>query len=877
MQQKLPAENPFVCFAEASCEEVVFGSVCCTYIWPDGTTERDHIMEPERLSSSDIAKPPPGVLAPLSLRFSPDGSLLTFLFPEADGLRQVFGVDCGAGSSSFAPKKLLDVQTSKEISHQEQLRRERMRLFAHGVTSYEWCGTSSEDQKMLVPLGGQVMLFDPNASVASEKLRVIYDASAGASVDPHLAPNAQSVAFVIDDDLYVQAISSSSSSSGSSSSNSSSSEGGSGDGDEQVSMPLVRMTTNGAKPGITCGLADFIAQEEMDRYRGFWWSPDSSRIAYTETDESHVPEYQINHQGKSDPLHTETHRYPFSGKSNPIVKLAVVEVGGGAAPAPSVWMDLAGPASGAINADDYYLGRVGWWPDGSVMAQVQNRAQSVLQLVRLDALTGVRAVLVEENNGVWINLHDMLHNLDLCWSSAHAGTARANGDFSFLWASERSGYCHLYLYHYDAASGSCVCQFEGQPIGGGGDWCVESIDGVDENAATGTLTVYFSGNKDNHTQRHFYSVCLQPASSTNASVVQLTQSPGWHSCAVSPKQGVFADMFSSRSSLPTMSLFSLQGEAAPRLLAPLLTSEQSHPKPELAAVAAILRAPSIEEIPTRDGRTTLFCSLYLPDPAVHGPGPYPTIMSVYGGPHVQRVCDYWLLTADLRAQRLAQDGCVVIKCDNRGSSRRGHAFEAALHRDMGNIEVVDQQTAVEHYVKQGLVDPARVGMFGWSYGGYMSAMSLCRAPETFCCAVAGAPVTSWDGYDTHYTERYMGTPQNNAEGYENSSVMTHVSKMKGRLMLVHGLIDENVHFRHTARLINALIQERKPYDLILFPCERHSPHKPQDRVYLEDRMIDFLSQEMAKHAAQRKAEEASPAAATASSTSKPVIKFAAAL
>ena len=159
----------------------------------------------------------------------------------------------------------------------------------------------------------------------------------------------------------------------------------------------------------------------------------------------------------------------------------------------------------------------------------------------------------------------------------------------------------------------------------------------------------------------------------------------------------------------------------------------------------------------------------------------------------------------------------MIKCDNRGSFHRGLAFEGALQGDMGNIEVKDQECAARHFAKQGLVDMARVGMFGWSYGGYMSAMALCRAPKTFCCAVAGAPVTSWDGYDTHYTERYMQTPATNPQGYHSSSVMSYAAQMKGQLMLVHGLIDENVHFRHTARLINALIKHRKRYELVLFP------------------------------------------------------------
>ena len=248
---------------------------------------------------------------------------------------------------------------------------------------------------------------------------------------------------------------------------------------------------------------------------------------------------------------------------------------------------------------------------------------------------------------------------------------------------------------------------------------------------------------------------------------------------------------------------------------------------------------------------TLYCAVYTPDSSVHGPGPYPTVVSVYGGPHVQMVVNRWRLTSDIRSQRLRQSGFLVLKCDNRGSYRRGLAFEGAMKYDMGHIEVYDQTALVNKFVQEGLADPARVGMIGWSYGGYMSAMSLCRAPKTFTCAIAGAPVTSWDGYDTHYTERYMGTPQSNEQGYKDSSVMTHVENMKGNLMIIHGLIDENVHFRHTARLINQLISCRKKYELVLFPCERHGPQKLADKIYLEDRIIEYFAEKLSLFSSEK--------------------------
>jgi dipeptidyl-peptidase-4 len=253
--------------------------------------------------------------------------------------------------------------------------------------------------------------------------------------------------------------------------------------------------------------------------------------------------------------------------------------------------------------------------------------------------------------------------------------------------------------------------------------------------------------------------------------------------------------------------------------------------------------PELTTVTTRDG-ATLHAAVFRP-PAEHGKGPFPAIVSVYGGPHVQRVQDSWELTASMRAQYLRSLGFLVLVVDNRGSLRRGLAFESAIRWNMGDLEVRDQEDGVREMVRRGLADPARVGIYGWSYGGYMAAMCLARAPDTFRAACAGAPVTHWDGYDTHYTERYMGTPQENAEGYRRSSVMEHVASLRGALLLVHGLLDENVHFRHTARLVQALNRARKSYELLLYPDERHMPRDAGDRLHMEARVRDFFLRELA--------------------------------
>jgi dipeptidyl-peptidase 4 len=296
----------------------------------------------------------------------------------------------------------------------------------------------------------------------------------------------------------------------------------------------------------------------------------------------------------------------------------------------------------------------------------------------------------------------------------------------------------------------------------------------------------------------------------------------------------FIDTFHSLEQPPVIWLCSTQDGS---LLATLF--DQRDPRLDQLQ----LEPPELVTVQNRQG-TTLFGALFRP-PNRFGPGPYPTLVYVYGGPHAQLVVDAWTLTINMRLQYLRSLGFLVFVLDNRGSARRGLAFEGAVKHDMGHLEVEDQVDGVGWLVAQRLADPERVGVFGWSYGGYMAAMCLARAPQTFKVAVAGAPVTDWDGYDTHYTERYMGTPQSNPQGYQAGRVMQHVADLSGRLLLVHGLIDENVHFRHTARLINALIAARKPYDLLLFPNERHMPRSQADRVFMEERVRDYFLQHLA--------------------------------
>lgn len=789
-----------------------------------------------QLSSEDVACGSVGSTQPMLSSFSPktaSSNVYSFLYPDSTGTRQLFAVRIDAdhinditsastgdngdmsGEVMLEPYKLIDttsIGSKSSLSLQEQLARERMRLYGRGIGSYEWT-IDSTVQKLMIPLNGSILICDTDRS--DIVFPPVGDSSNMQAVDPHVSPNGNYVAFVMKDDLYAIDISTS----------------------DSVEAPL-RLTTNGSKAGITCGLADYVAQEEMDRYRGFWWSPDSSYIAYTEVYENHIPEYTIHHQGKPEPTTSEMHRYPFAGASNPLVKLAVVALPKNddrtSSPPASVWMDVIGIDNPHVDPNDYYIARVGWWPDGSVMAQIQNREQNILQLIKLNPLTGERTVMIEEVTDVWTNLHDMLYTFPLNWRPA-SSEATDDGSFYFIWASERSGFSHLYYYEYNASSNLCVCLLDGNPIGGGGEWVVESIDDVDTEQGL----VYFSGNKDDSTQKHSYVASL---TSTSKRLVQLTHDAGFHTVSVNCARGMLVDNFNSILQPPVTKLYHINTQTM-RLeyIATVLRAQDKR----LLTIQPILQVPKIIPITCPKSHTQLVCCIYTPSSSIYGPGPYPTVVSTYGGPHVQTVQNKWLLTADLRAQRLAQEGFLVLKCDNRGSSRRGLHFEGAMRHNMGYVEVIDQQSAVEHFVGTGLVNPSKVGIFGWSYGGYLSAMCLFRGSDTFTCAISGAPVTSWDGYDTHYTERYMGLPAINIEGYKNSAVASYVKNMPHKkLLLIHGLIDENVHFRHTARLINKLIEVRMHYDLIIFPDERHGPQRIEDRIYLEDRMYAFLVDEL---------------------------------
>ena len=733
-------------------------------------------MPPEPLQSVDSTAPPippipieevaraplPGMAIPGALAFSPDDRFITYLLsPEANLVRQLYLFNPETGEHSLLLSPPDGGATEQNIPLEEALRRERQRQLEVGVTQYAW---AEHANRLLIPLPDGLYVQDgPRAP-----LRKIAAGHGAPILDPQFSPDGGWVAYVQEAELHVV-----------------SAEGG-----------APRQITSGAREtGRMHGLAEFIAQEEIGRSHGLWWSPDSRRIAFAEVDEAHIPVYRIVHQGK-DAIGDgaqEDHRYPFAGRPNAKVRLGVISVDGGQA----AWMDLGAD-------DDLYLARVDWLPDGGLTAQLENREQTTLDLVRFDPQTGERTRLFRETSEVWINLHDLFKPLE---RGEHAG--------GFIWASERTGYRHLYLYDQSGDLVRALTQ---------GEWMVDAVAGVDEESRQ----VYFTATRDGPTESHLYAVSF-----AGGAPRRLTHEPGMHSVVVDHGFRRFIDIYDALDRPPVVTLRSLADGSILRVI-----YDQRDPRLEALA----LTPPELVTLSNRDG-VTLYGAIFRP-PAHFGPGPYPTIVSVYGGPHAQQVTNSWRMTVAMRAQSLRRLGFLVFVLDNRGSARRGLAFEREIKHTLGHPEVDDQVAGVKQLARQGLADPERVGIYGWSYGGYLSAMCLARAPEVFKVAVAGAPVTHWDGYDTHYTERYLGTPQTNPLAYTESSLLRHVERIAGKLLLVHGLIDENVHFRHTARLINALIRARKSYDLLLFPDERHLPRHLADRVYMEERIRDYFLQHL---------------------------------
>jgi len=695
--------------------------------------------------------PRPGAGVPGRVGFTPDSSAVTWLHSaEGSLVRSLWAVDVANGERRELAAAPPEARGERGLSPEEVLRRERARLRETGVTAYEFA-RDAEPPVLLVPIGGRAFV-----RIGDGPLTEVLGA-AGA-VDAHLSRDGRRLGFVRGDEVHVADL-----------------------GDDPAAADVRRLTDTAA-PGLTNGVADFVAHEELGRSRGWWLSRDGERVAYVEADSRRVPEYPIAHQGEPE-LRVEVHRYPFAGAENPKVRLGVVSARGGE----TTWMDL-GPAD-----EERYLARVAWRPDGRLAALVVTRDQTRQRWLVLDPDTGRAETLLEESGEPWLNLDHMTRFLD-------------SGEL--LRASERTGFRHLDLH---AADGARVRQLTS------GEWMVTALCDVDEERRV----AYFQATEADPRERHVYAVGLD-----GGDLRRLTKEPGWHAAAFAPDHDRFVDVWSSLARAPRLTLRRVSDPAEGRVL---------HDE-GVTAEGLGLKPPAPFEVKAADG-TPLYGLLYEPPGAAEKA---PLIVSVYGGPHAQMVRDEWTLTVDRRAQHLARQGYLVMKLDNRGAANRGLAFEAHLARRFGTVEVEDQLAGVRALAESWRIDPARVGVYGWSYGGYMALLCLMKQPDAFKVGVSGAPVTFWEGYDTIYTERYMGLPAENPAGYREASVLEHAAGLRGDLLVVHGMMDENVHFRHTARLLVALEQADRHCDLLVLPRERHMPRDAAGLLRLERRIFEYL-------------------------------------
>ena len=663
-------------------------------------------------------------------RLSPDGRYASLLRnrPSDQQRYDLWAVDTATGEA----RMLVDSEklgSGAEISEEEKMRRERARVGGtRGIVAYDW---APDGRSILVPLDGDLYL----AALDGDVRRLTETPET--ELDAQVSEAGRYVSFVRDRNLYVL---------------------------DLASGEARRVTDDGAGT-VSWGSAEFVAQEEMDRRTGHWWSPDERLIAVARVDEAPVKVVTRAAIG-ADGTRVFEQRYPLAGTANALVDLYVMAPDG----SNRVKVDLG-------DNPDIYLARVDWTRDGKkLLVQRQSRDQKRLDVLSVDPITGRSTILFTETSPTWINLHDNLKPLK---------------DGSLIWSSERSDFSHLYRWR-DGKWTQLTS----------GDWEVYEVEGVDE----GKKRVYFTGGLDNPDEKHLYWVRYDRPSRP----VRVTE-PGWNNDADMDRRATRALVFRSNPDQPEQVLLI---DPTGRRLAWIEQNALDADHPYAAYLDSHV-TPEFGMLPAADGTPIPYKLLSPP----REPGKrYPVFVEIYAGPSGGRVLRDW--TKPLH-QYLVDQGWIVFSVDGRGTPRRGREFADQLYLKLGSVEVEDQLAGLEWLKSRDSVDPDKIAVYGWSYGGYMVLKLLEAAPGAYAAGVAGAPVTKWELYDTHYTERFLGNPAIDPKPYETANALADAGKIADPMLLIHGMADDNVVFDNSTALIAELQSKAVPFELMVYPGMTH--------------------------------------------------------
>ena len=690
--------------------------------------------------------------SPRAMKLSPDGRWLTLLRPREDDRYRydLWAYDRQSGEWSM----LVDSEAfgpGRELSEAEKMQRERARIASlKGIVSYEW---SEDSQSILVPLDGDLFLARLDGTVTR-----LTDSEEG-ELNPAISPDNARVSFVREGRLYVA----------------------------PVGGTPVAITPQEASDTVHWGEAEFVAQEEMDRDYGYKWGPDGKRIAVLRYDEAPVATVTRTSIGAGSTT-TYDQRYPLAGTDNVLIDLYVMDPDG----SNRVKTDLGAER-------DIYVTRVDWAPDGSLYIQRQNRAQSRLDLLKIDPATGESTLVFTETaaEGHWIN---------------QTSDYRFLKDGSLIWRSERSGFGHLWRL----ADGEWTQLTSG-------DWVVTGLMGVDEQAGM----LWFKGRKDTPLEDHIYRLDY-----ANGGTPERLTEPGWFYGG--SMDGAGQTMIVNRSNPAQPTQYYLADNAGQRLTWLMENAlDAEHPYAPYAASHATARYGTL----TAEDGSTLYWKMLTPK--MEKGKRYPVLFHHYGGPHAQEVDRAW---GSSIAQYFVDQGYIWFQIDNRGSDNRGVEFEKQIREAMGMVEVTDQKTGGAWLKTLPFVDPDRIAIYGGSYGGYMTLKMLEADPGFYAAGVAASSVTKWELYDTFYTERYMGDPREVPEAYEASNTIADADKISDPLLIIHGMSDDNVVLDNTTAMVAAMQEANVPFEMMLYPGFGHVISGPVITQHYYGNIMRFLEQ-----------------------------------